>query len=594
MNRPRSDATFGPFARLLICLVASLVSACNPNPERPPTSPASVSSSESPNVAGKASTTAPSTEGRIVVEWVNDALAGCTYRNGSEHRQFFLPETTGGGIAVFDYDRDGSADVIAAGGGYPLPEEQAMVGYTGSLMRGRGNLRFVQVQSLAGIDLSEIYHSAIVVGDWDSDGFSDVVVTGYSGLQLFRNQGDGTFERVPSGESGLTDPLWSSAAAWLDADGDGLLDLYVAHYADWSYDNNPACSTPKSSGSSEKVPDYCGPREYKGLPDTMFANSGDGSFRDVTESAGFSDTLRGLGVLAADLDGDRDIDLYVANDVDPNLLYRNDGDFRFTEIARRAGVACNDVGIPEGSMGIAMGDFNGDAKFDLWVTNYQNEIGALYRGSGNMLFSYASNAARIPSTDEAAVGWGTAFVDMDLDGREDIVIVNGHIELYSNGSTFEQKPQILQNIDNKMFRLTPREGSEYLSTPQPSRSLAIADFDNDGLMDFVVSRINADAVLVRNLSKSEGGYLKLRLVGTRSNRDAIGTTVRLQIGSKVFLRQLAGGGTYAGTNDSVLHFGVPASLLSERATITILWPSGTEQTLDIDAWNQELLVVEHD
>jgi hypothetical protein len=531
---------------------------------------------------------------RIRVDWLKDALAGCIYRNGSDQQQHFLPETTGGGIATFDYDRDGRIDIAAAGGGYPVPSERAMKGYAGSLLRCVGEMRFSKVESYARVDLSEIYNAAITIGDWDADGFSDVLATGYSGLQLLRNQGDGTFEKMPNEQTGLADALWSASAVWFDADGDGLLDLYVAHYADWSYENDPKCTAPKGSGSPEVVPDYCGPRAYKGLPDTMFANQGDGTFNDITKSAGISDSLRGLGIIAADLDGDRDTDIYVANDVDPNLLYRNDGGFQFTEMARRSGVACNDVGIPEGSMGIALADYNGDGRFDLWVTNYQNEIGALYRASGNMLFSYASQSARIPAADEGAVGWGTAFADMDLDGKEDIVIVNGHVELHANGSSFEQRPQILHNVDRKYFRLIPRDESEFLSTPQSARSLAMADFNHDGRMDFAVSRLNTDAVLVTNRTETDGLYLKVRLAGTRSNRDGIGTTIRMVIGEQTYMRQLVGGGTYAGTNESVIHFGIPASLSAEKPQLTILWPSGIEQKVDAKGWNQELYIVEQE
>jgi hypothetical protein len=530
----------------------------------------------------------------IRVDWLKGALADCAYRNGSELQHHFLPETTGGGIAIIDYDRDGRMDIAAAGGGFPVPSERAMKGYAGSLMRCVGELRFSKVESFARMDLSEVYNAAIAIGDWDADGFSDMLATGYSGLQLLRNQGDGTFEKMRSYKTGLVDPHWSASAAWLDANADGLLDLYVANYADWSYENDPKCMAPKESGSSETVPDYCGPRAYKGLPDTMFANQGDGTFKDITQSAGISDSLRGLGIIAADLDGDGDTDIYVANDVDPNLLYRNEGGFQFTEMARRSGVACNDVGIPEGSMGIALSDYNGDGRFDLWVTNYQNEVGALYRASGNMLFTYASQGARIPATDEGAVGWGTAFADLDLDGKEDIVIVNGHIELHANGSTFEQRPQVLHNIDRKYFRLIPREESEFLSTPQSARSLAMADFNNDGRMDFAVSRLNTDAVLVTNRTKTDGSYLKVRLVGTRSNRDAIGTTVRMKAGTEILVRQIVGGGTYAGTNDSVIHFGIPASRSQDKPQVTILWPSGIEQQIEVDGWNRELLIVEQE
>lgn len=576
----------------LFCLC--LAAGCNTPTDDPSSDRWTTAQGHSQSQKATQRSDSPSTNNFIRVEWVPNALQTCIYRNGSEQEQFFLPETTGGGIAIIDYDRDGKLDVVGAGGGYPVPAEQAMHGYPGSLMRGVESLRFLPCQSNARLDMSEVYNAAISIADWNADGFSDVLVTGYSGLQLFCNQGDGTFEKWPLAKAGIVDSLWSASAAWLDADRDGHLDLYVARYADWSYQNNPKCTAPKSNGNAELVPDYCGPRDYKGLPDSLYANQGDGNFRDVTESSGISDTLRGLGVLAADLDGDLDTDLYVANDVDPNLLYRNEGEFRFTEIARRAGVACNDVGTPEGSMGIALGDFNGDSRFDLWVTNYQSEMGALYRGSGNMLFAYASNTARIPSTDEAAVGWGTAFVDMDLDGKEDIVIVNGHIELHASGSSFQQRPQILQNVDNKYFRLVSREGSDYLSTPQSCRSLAIGDFDGNGRMDFVASRLNSDAVLVMNNTPTDGAYLKVRLVGTRSNRDAIGTTVKLKIGSQEMVRQIVGGGTYAGTNDAVLHFGIPAKLANETVKIAVRWPSGLEQTLAIDRLNEELLLVEQE
>jgi hypothetical protein len=519
-------------------------------------------------------------------------LADCLYRNGSELGQFFLPETTGGGIALLDFDRDGCLDVVCSGGGFPDVEQRAMKGYPGMICRGLAPFQFVAVGGPSGLDMSSVYNAAVVVADWDADGFDDVLVTGYTGLQLFQNQGDGTWESIPLSRIGIDEDQLSAAATFFDADGDGLLDLYVARYADWSFENNPQCHAPKESGSSEQVPDYCGPREYSGLPDSLYRNLGDGTFRDITESAGIDDRLRGLGVLAADLDGDRDVDLYVANDVDPNLLYRNEGNLRFTEIARRCGVACNDTGIPEGSMGIALGDYNLDGKWDLWVTNYQNEVGALYRGSGNMLFTYASNTARIPATDESAVGWGTAFSDMDLDGDEDLVIVNGHIELHSNGSTFEQRPQILENIEGKYFRRSSREGNKYLSTPQSSRSLAMGDFDRDGKMDFVSSRLNTEAALVRNRTLSRGGFLLVRLVGTQSNRNAIGTMLRLNVGERSWIRQLVGGGTYAGTNEYLVHFGVPESLAKSPATLEIRWPSGREQSISIERLNQELLVIE--
>jgi len=578
------------FCRLVAFAMVACLLGCDQNPSAGlPRSDAERKEAEPEATHGSL---AKSLSSAIALEWREDALAPCLYRNGSEHQLFALPETTGGGLAVLDFDRDGRMDVFSAGGGYPDLENRVLKGYPGALCRGLEGMRFASVSLRARVDLSSIYNAAIAVADYDADGFDDVLVTGYSGLQFLKNQGDGTFASLPCPEMGLVDQLWSSSAAFFDADQDGLLDLYVVHYADWSFDNNPNCSSLKGDGSQELQQYHCGPREFKGLPDSLFKNLGDGTFLDVTEGSGLEHSLRGLSVVAADLDGDLDVDLYVCNDVDPNLLYRNDGDFHFTEIGRRSGVACNDIGTPEGSMGIAVGDYNSDGKFDLWVTNYQNEIGALYRNNGNLLFTYASHAARIAATDEASVGWGTAFCDIDADGDEDLVVVNGHIEMRANGSSYDQRPQVLENMDGKWFRLVPSQVSKYLSTPQPSRSLAMADFDRDGKMDFVASRVNLDPALVLNQTPTTGSYLAVRLVGTQSNRNAIGAVARLNIAERTWVRQLVGGGSYAGTSDYLIHFGIPASHAALAGTLTIRWPSGKEQTLAVDRLNQEWLLVE--
>jgi len=551
------------------------------------------------NASGTSSSGTPTlAANNVAVHMHEGALRGTLYRNGSEMGNMFLPETTGGGIGVLDYDLDGRPDILSAGGGAPDVPSKTMRGFPGALLRNQSGFVFALASEQSHMDLSATYNCAIAIADYDADGFPDVLATGYSGLQLVHNCGDGTFELVaaPSLEAGgtgvgLQDSQWSSSAAFFDANNDGLLDLYVAHYANWSFDNNPICKVPAGPGSSEGIIDYCGPREFKGLTDMMFENRGDGTFANISEIVGIDQSLRGLGVVAADLDGDRDVDIYVSNDVDPNLLYRNDGDFHFTEVARRSGVACNDSGIPEGSMGIALGDYNLDGKLDLWVTNYQNEVNALYKNNGNLFFTYASNTARIGPTDEASVGWGTAFVDMELDGDEDLVVANGHIETRAIGSAFDQRPQILENIDGKFFRLVPRDGN-YLALPQPSRAVAIADFNRDGLLDYAVSRLNMEAALVENRSKRLGKYIVVRLIGTSSNRDAIGTSVRLDAGSKSWVRQRFAGGSYAASGESFVHFGVPASAATNSPSLTIDWPSGNTQRVALDGWDRDILVVE--
>ena len=526
---------------------------------------------------------------RIELEWIQAAVPEAVVRTGSEQGNLYLPETTGAGIAVMDFDRDGQIDIVCAGGGYADNPNRAMRGNRGSIHRGIGNARFMHVSDEACMDLSKRYSAGLGVGDYEGDGFLDVFVTGYHGCQLLKNQGDGTFETLDGLSIGLDDPRWGASAAFFDGDNDGLADLYVANYADWSFDNNPVCGQEARSGKTQKSSDYCGPREFKGLSDVLYRNLGDGRFENISAQAAIEDNLRGLGVLAADLDHDGDVDLYVSNDVDPNLLYRNDGDFKFTEVARRSGVATNDAGTPEGSMGIAFGDYNLDGIEDLWVTNYQNELNALYRNNGNLLFNYASINARIAATDQATVGWGTAFADMDCDGDEDLIVVNGHIELKPLGSTYDQRPQILENIAGKSFQLLATD-STYLNTPQSSRGLVMADLNQDGKLDFVTSRVNTDAAVV--LNKTPGGKsLRIRLVGTMSNRDALGARIRLEIGTLKSVRQVVGGGSYASANDLLIHFGIPENQ-SWPAKVEVYWPSGKSEQWSLSGSDREWVLVE--
>lgn len=562
---------------LAVSLALILSSACKPK-EQPP---------EFIKKSTEGQTTVH--RSRIDLEWIQGVVPEAVVRTGSEQGNLYLPETTGAGIAAMDFDRDGQIDIVCAGGGYADNPNRAMRGNRGSIHRGIGNARFVHVSDEACMDLSKRYNSGLSVGDYEGDGFMDLFVTGYNGGQLLRNQGDGTFETLDGPSIGLDDRRWGASAAFFDGDNDGLADLYVANYADWSFDNNPVCGVDARFGKADKSSDYCGPREFKGLPDVLYRNLGDGRFENISTQAGIEDNLRGLGVLAADLDHDGDVDLYVSNDVDPNLLYRNDGNFKFTEVARRSGVATNDAGTPEGSMGIAFGDYNLDGIEDLWVTNYQNELNALYRNNRNLQFNYASINARIAATDQAAVGWGTAFADMDCDGDEDLVVVNGHIELKPLGSTYDQRPQILENIAGKSFQLFAGD-SNYLNTPQSSRGLAMADLNHDGKIDFVTSRVNTDAAVV--LNKTPGGKsLRIRLVGTASNRDALGARIGLEIGTLKSVRQVVGGGSYASANDLLIHFGIPENH-RWPAKVEIHWPSGKSEQWSLSGSDQEWILVE--
>ncbi|MFN7736718.1 MAG: CRTAC1 family protein [Pirellula sp.] len=553
-------------------------------------------------------TTEPDSTERFDFAEVLEALPASIFRDGNETGLFALLETTGGGNAIFDFDRDGQLDVLCSGGGYSDISAKRMLGHNGHLYRGLREFAFSDITKASCIDLSSHFNAAIIANDYDNDGFTDFLATGYDAIQWFHNQGDGTFEQVPL----VDDSRWSSGAAMFDADGDGDLDLYVVHYADWSFDHNPFCP----SHDDPKRRDYCGPTDFSGLSDSLYENRGDGTFIEQTQQCLEPISLRGLGILAADLDGDLDTDLYIANDVEQNLLYRNNNQSKttarqpldnsdntdnstekawtnahWTEMGRRAGVACDDKGRPEGSMGVALGDFNLDGKFDLWVTNYQNELNALYRNNGNLSFAYASKAARIAATDELSVSWGTSFFDAELDGDEDLVVINGHLERYSNH--YQQRPQLLENIDGKYFVLHA-SGSPYFQRVQSGRGLSVADFDRDGRQDLVVTRIGEPHALVQNRSKLQGRYLSVRLVGTTTNRDAIGATATLRVGERSWIRQVIGGGSYASTSDRALHFGIPERLASEQGELTIVWPSGEKSNHKILEWDREILVIEPD
>lgn len=544
------------------------------NPKSPQQSPSTVSTS--PNALPSA---------KFLFSELELELPNSQFLDGSEANLFSLVETTGGGSALFDYDADGQLDLLTAGGGWIDTENRRLPGHQGALFRHLGNFNFQPSTSQACINLSKSYHSAILAGDYDNDGFTDFLATGFHGLQWFHNQGDGTFESVP-----MTDEnVWSSSAAFADLDSDGDLDLYVVHYANWSFENNPTC--PSQSDPNRR--DYCGPSDFQGIPDSVYENTGDGHFKLHSPDGVSIPALRGLGVLAADLDGDRKTDLYVTNDVEPNLLYQNHAPFQWTELGRRAGVATNDQGRAEGSMGIALGDYNNDSRFDLWVTNYADEFCALYRGTGPMTFAYASNATRIPATDEQSVSWGTAMHDLDLDGDEDILVINGHLERYA--TYHDQRPQLLENHQGSRFSLAALD-SPFFQKPIAGRGLATGDLNRDGLVDLAVTRIGKPIALVRNDSRSltstPNAFLRVRLVGCTSNRDAIGTVAKLTIDKQSWIRQATSGASYASTCENVLHFGIPHTHIDKPTTLEVFWPSGQNSKLTIEKLNAEVLVIE--
>ncbi|MFN9719449.1 MAG: CRTAC1 family protein [Planctomycetota bacterium] len=493
-----------------------------------------------------------------------------SYRNGEEAGHFAILESLGGGVGVIDIDHDGVEDLFLPGGG-ELSENVVPRGVPSGCFRNRGRFRFDDVSVLSGGGSSRYYSHGAAVTDFNNDGFSDLVVTGYGGLQLFLNLGDGTFSEIAS-EAGLLDMKWSSSAAWGDLNGDGCSDLYVAHYVDWSPENHPFC---KSQDPGQR--EICPPRQYRGLDDAFYLSNGDGSFTDASESVGLSDEGKGLGVCLADLDEDGDVDVYVTNDTVENFLYENNSG-HLEDVSLLSGTSVSERGVPEGSMGVDVFDYNRDGKSDIWVVNYENESAALYESSGKLQFRHVSQRTGVTAAGGGLfVGWGTCAFDADLNGFEDIFISNGHVIRFPVNAPVLQKPLLLQNLEGARFRNVAPTTGDYFTTDHPGRGAVTVDLNQDGLLDLVVSNNNAPAAVLKNESEPVGHWLQAELIGTVSARNPIGAVVTIRVGETELKRHLKGGGSYASTSSPRLHFGLPRNVIPD--SLTVRWPSGIVQTI---------------
>ncbi|MDA1230808.1 MAG: VCBS repeat-containing protein, partial [Planctomycetota bacterium] len=475
------------------------------------------------------------------VDVAADSGLNFTYRNGEENTQFAILESLGGGVGLLDYDNDGRLDVVLPGGGGFKGE--TVHGMPSALFQNLGQLRFQPVTEMAGVADSRIYSHGIAVTDLDGDGFSDFVVTGYGRLRLFTNQGDGTFLEEAA-TAGLNDNRWSSSAAFGDFNSDGHPDLYVARYVNWSFENNPKCPGPKP-GDSE----ICPPRQFEGLPDSLYLSNGDGTFVDATTEWGLSDEGKGLGLVVGDVDLDGDLDVYIGNDTVPNFLFLNAGD-RFENASLVSGTAYSEDGQSDGSMGVDLGDFDGDGKPDIWVANFERESFALYRNDGGGYFQPVSSSIGVTATGALYVGWGTTFFDPDLDGDSDLFVSNGHVIRFPVSAPLRQKSLVLLNQAGKRVVNVAESAGEYTSSPHMGRGLACGDLDNDGDADLVISHTNEPVALLDNRSKKSGSWIRLRLIGRTSSRIPVGAIVRVEVDGKTeFVHQIRSGGSYASSSD---------------------------------------------
>lgn len=510
------------------------------------------------------------------------------YASGAEAGHCTILESLGGGVGWIDYDRDGLLDLVAPGGGGFAPGPR-ITGLPTAIYRGRGG-SFESVGRAAGLADDALYSHGVAVGDVDNDGFPDLVVTGYGPARLWRNMGDGTFVRRAI-DGAEEDPRWSSSAGFADVDGDGCLDLYLVRYVDWSFANHPFC------GARKDVRDVCPPRSFAGLPDSLLLSDGGGGFRDASAAAGLRPDGKGLGVLLADVDLDGDVDIYVANDTTDNFLYLNDGRGRFTERGLAAGVALDDQGLPNGSMGLALCDYNRDGLPDIWVTNYERESFALYRGEGQGQFLHVSRRLGITALGGLFVGFGTACADFDADGFEEIVVANGHVIKFPDASPRRQRPLLLEFDGDRFTRADAAEG--YFAGDHEGRGLATGDYDGDGDLDLAVAHIDAPLAVLENVADSGGRTLTVELVGTRSSRDAVGARLTLVSPTARLAAQVTGGGSYLSHCDRRIVLARPPAGESGAdrggpadCRIMVEWPAGGREEIPVHPGLRFLRIVE--
>lgn len=504
--------------------------------------------------------------------------AGITFRHeNAASPEKFLIETMGSGCGWIDYDQNGLLDLYLVNGAATrvfTPKEPVR----SALYRNNGDGTFTDVTMKAGVGAEGLFGMGVAVGDYDNDGFPDLLVLGYGRCILYHNNQDGTFTDVTSRAGVQNAGLWASSAAWFDYDNDGKLDLVIANYVDWSPERNFYCGD-RGPGMRS----YCHPDDFRGQPPTLYHNNGDGTFTNVSKSSGVGlKGGNGLGVVTFDYDKDGWQDIFIANDHMPNYLFHNNRDGTFREVGYLAGVSVSADGQFEAGMGTDAADTTGDGRMDLIVAHLDMQLARVYQNLGDGTFEDATFRSKLSYATYHISTFGTRFMDYDNDGLPDLFMANGHvldnIERYHSDTKYAEPKLMFRNTGRGIFENVSDQLGTDFQLPRVSRGAAIGDFDNDGDLDILVNNCGQAPQLLRNDGGNANHWLEIFLIGTKSNRDGVGARVRVSAGDLVLHDQRKGGMSYQSAQDPRLHFGLEQH--SSVDVIEIFWPSGVKTRLE--------------
>jgi len=539
----------------------------------------------------KVSAIAQSADSPIVFENTVDASKIHFVLKNSVSPQRYSIETMTGGVALFDYNNDGLLDIFFTNGAEIPSLEKSNTGFDNRLFRNNGDGTFTDVTEKAGL-AGVGYSMGVAAGDYDNDGFVDLYVSGFNRNQLLHNNGDGTFTDVTE-KAGVSGTIpgkgkpWSVAAGWIDYNNDGLLDLFVVNYLDYSISTAHSCQT-------DNIVDYCSPSEYRGTPNILYRNNGDGTFTDVSPQSHISQYVgKGMGVAFADYDGDGFTDIFVSNDTFPNFLFHNNGDGTFRDVALQAGVAYTENGKTVAGMGTDFRDIDNDGRPDIFHAAMFGDTFPLYRNLGNGQFEDVTDITGIAAMTTRLTAWGTGIFDFDNDGNKDIFAAGSAI--LDNSMEVNHKPyplpnELYRNLGKMVFKDVSAQAGARFFVPAAHRGAAFGDLNNDGKVDIVVSVLNGEPQLLMNKSPNQNHWIVLKLVGVADNRDGLGTKVKITTASGAQYNEATTAVGYNSSSDKRVYFGLGSATVVDR--IELAWPTGVKQVLKNVKADQILTIVE--